>query len=115
MDADLLSRLNLSQAFDIAVDMLQNAIDAYQSEDSALARKIFEMDKKMDGIQRSAFEILVEYLPAHPQCMAHGLNLMLIHRKLERIGDLMKNIAEEIIFYLEAKVLKHQFKVARAG
>ncbi len=109
-DDDLLNDLQLVNAFDIAVDMLQNVIESYDKEDSAQARKVFEKDKRIDQLTDKAFNTIAEYLKNNTSKMHHGLNLLLIHRKLERVGDLMKNMSEEIIFYIEAKVLKHQNK-----
>ncbi|MGZ5283000.1 MAG: phosphate signaling complex protein PhoU, partial [Bacteroidia bacterium] len=58
---------------------------------------------------------IADYLKQNNQNLEKDLYLLLIHRKLERVGDLMKNMAEEIIFYVEAKVLKHKRKSESAG
>ena len=52
----------------------------------------------------------MEYLKTHPEDIGQALYNLSIIRKLERAGDQSKNIAEEIIFYVEAKVLKHKDK-----
>jgi phosphate transport system protein len=53
----------------------------------------------------------IEYLSKHPNDIGQALYNLSIIRRLERVGDQSKNIAEEIIFYLEAKVLKHKNKL----
>jgi phosphate transport system protein len=107
-DETLIEKLESVRAFDIVVDMLENVIDAYKNEDTAIVRKVFEKDKKVDQITHHALTTIAEYLRGNQSNVEQDLYLLLIHRKLERIGDLIKNIAEEIIFYLEAKVLKHK-------
>jgi phosphate transport system protein len=56
--------------------------------------------------------VLESHLKDHPEDTPQALWLLSIIRKLERVGDQSKNVAEEIIFYLEAKVLKHSKKFA---
>jgi phosphate transport system protein len=103
----LLSELQLSKSFDVTIEMMENIIEAYQTENTAVARKVFEMDNLIDDITDAAITRIAAYLKQNNQNVEKDLYLLLIHRKLERVGDLMKNMAEEIIFYLEAKVLKH--------
>ena len=108
-----LESLELVKAFDTTVEMIDNIIDSYAHEDSSRARKIFEMDKTIDDITDRAIVKIAEYLKHNNQNLEKDLYLLLIHRKLERVGDLMKNMAEEIIFYVEAKVLKHKTKLEK--
>jgi phosphate transport system protein len=110
----LLEQLELVKAFEIADDMLQHIIESYEREDSSQARKVFEKDKLIDQITNRAITIIANYLKAHSENIEKDLYLLLIHRKLERVGDLIKNMAEEIIFYIEAKVLKHKTKTENA-
>jgi phosphate transport system protein len=104
---ELLDSLELFRAFDIATDMLEIIIEAYETENATIARKIFEKDKTIDEITDNAIVKIADYLKKNNQNLEKDLYLLLIHRKLERVGDLMKNMAEEIIFFIEAKVLKH--------
>jgi phosphate transport system protein len=91
--------------------MLQTLHEALQKENSTLASRLFDMDGSVDEINRAAPDILVAYIMENPAANAKdALRLSGIFRKLERVGDHCTNIAEEIIFYLDAKVLKHQGK-----
>jgi len=110
---ELLTKLELVKAFDMADDMFNDVIASYETENTSLARTVFKKDKILDQITFNAFNILAENIREHPEKIEHSLYLLLIHRKLERIGDLIKNIAEETIFYIEAKVLKHKSKKDR--
>ena len=88
--------------------MFGNIIEAYEKEDTTLARTVFEKDIFIDTITDKAINIIADYLKTNHSNIEKDLYLLLIHRKLERTGDLIKNMAEEIIFYVEAKVLKHK-------
>jgi len=110
---EILAKLELVKAFEIADDMFNDVISSYETEDTSLARTVFKKDKLLDQITFNAFGILAQNIREHPEKIEHSLYLLLIQRKLERIGDLIKNIAEETIFYIEAKVLKHKSKKDR--
>ncbi len=108
-DAELIRRLELEDAFLLAEEMLSNVMESYAEDNTTLARTVFNKDKTMDARTDRAFKTLADYIRENPgDTIEHSMYLLLIHRKLERIGDLIKNIAEETIFYIEAKVLKHQ-------
>jgi phosphate transport system protein len=109
-DKDFLEKLQLVKAFDVAESMLDDVIEAYEKENTATARKVFEKDKTIDQLNHDCVHLIAEYLKTHKDHMEQDIYLLLIHRKLERTGDLIKNIAEEIIFYIEAKILKHRGK-----
>lgn len=104
---ELLENLQLVRAFQIADDMLGDVIESFTHEDGSVARRVFEKDHQIDEITDAALGTLADYLRSKSSNIEKNLLLLLIHRKVERIGDLAKNIAEEIIFFLEAKVLKH--------
>jgi len=107
---ELLMQLQLVEVFDMVDEMMNDVITSFENEDSSQARSVFEKDKQIDLITDNALKIIAEYIRKDQDNVEKNLLLLLIHRKLERIGDLMKNISEEIIFFLEAKVLKHLSK-----
>jgi phosphate transport system protein len=113
-NAELLNRLQVTIAFDTAAEMLDYIIESYEKEDSSLARRVFEKDRIIDELTDQAIVIIADYLKNNNENIQKDLYLLLIHRKLERVGDLIKNMAEEIIFYVEAKVLKHKTKTEQA-
>ena len=79
-------------------------------EDVDLAQQVIAKDNLVDEINKQALGIVAAYLEKHPKEAYLCLLLIGIVRKLERFGDHCTNIAEEIIFYLEAKVVKHSAK-----
>jgi phosphate transport system protein len=90
-----------------ATSMLDNTLEALLQEDTKLARQVFLKDDRLDEINRDCTKTTLRLLKENPDNALHYLSIMSIIRKLERVGDQSKNIAEEIIFYIEAKVLKH--------
>ena len=93
-----------------AVNMLEDTQTAFEKEDTILARRVFKKDDFLDDVNKSSHNVIEMHLKDHPQDISQALWLLSIIRRLERVGDQTKNIAEEIIFYLEAKVLKHRNK-----
>jgi len=106
----LLSTTKVIEMFDAGIKMVEETKAAFISEDTAMARGIFKKDETLDTINRSANETVISYLKDFPDDIDQALYALSIIRKLERIGDQAKNIAEEIIFYIEAKVIKHAHK-----
>lgn len=106
----LLEVSRLDEMFDITHAMLAGVTTAFRAEDSKLARKTFKMDNKLNKINQKASITLTEYIKANPDNIRQTLFIFSGIRKMERVGDLCKNIAEDIIFYIEAKILKHKKK-----
>lgn len=106
--AELLSATRVMEMFDVGMNMLKITLLGFEREDTVLARSIFAMDEMLDEINSTANTSIMAYLKNHPEDLGQALYALSIIRKLERVGDQVKNIAEEIIFYLEAKVIKHR-------
>jgi phosphate transport system protein len=109
-DEKLLAELQIKEMFAMANNMIDKNIAAFQNNDTAKARLVFEMDEHIDRINASATIKIAEYIQQHPTQAISLLGLISIVRKLERVGDLQANIAEEIIFHVDAEVLKHDKK-----
>jgi len=102
-----LVRLRLDKMYAHVIAMLDSIITAFDKEDTKLARKVFDDDIFVNEINRSSPPIVKELILEYPDKIEQILYLNSIIKKIERIGDLTKNMAEELIFYTEAKVLKH--------
>jgi phosphate transport system protein len=109
-DRVLLEELQLERMFDMVLGMLSDSFVALESENTKLSGKILAKDEEVDDLYRNAVDIISAYLQKNPAYIPCGLRLMLLIRKLERIGDHSGNIVEEIVFYVDAKVLKHEVK-----
>lgn len=109
-DRQLIQDLAVMSMFDTATEMLTDVTEAYATEDSRLARTVFSKDLLLNEANHNATAIAVEYCKTHQDQIAQALHLLSIIRRLERVGDHITNIAEEVIFFKEAKVLKHSGK-----
>ena len=109
-DKELVEKTQILQMYEESISIMENGLKAFESEDTKLARSIFKHDEAIDIINNQATDIVATYLRANPDKIEQGLYIISMIRKLERIGDHCKNIAEEIIFNVEAKVLKHKGK-----
>lgn len=109
---EMLDATRILPMYEESVRMLEDTQDAFEKEDTILARSVFKKDDFLDNVNKASNKALEQHLKEHPGDTAQALWILSIIRKLERVGDQSKNIAEEIIFYLEAKVLKHKGKYA---
>ena len=107
-EAELFQKLRFNEMFDLALQMLDMLEESFDKEDVSLARKIFKLDKSLNEIKRASPEVIEKYLFDNRDVTKQALFLFSAIRKLERVGDLCKNIAEQLIFYTEAKVVKHK-------
>lgn len=107
-DTTLYVKTDLIRMFDDSIKILADTRIAFEKEDTILARSIFKRDEVLDEINSNAIEKVSQCIKEDGNALPDALFVLSIIRKLERVGDQAKNIAEEIIFYIEAKVLKHQ-------
>lgn len=110
IDNRLIEKMQVEEMFETALSMLENINDAYIESNTKLARKVFKKDKILNKINMLAFGIISEEVKVDPKLIDQFLLLFSVIKKVERIGDLMTNIAEEIIFFREAEVVKHRKK-----
>ncbi|WP_321436818.1 phosphate signaling complex protein PhoU [uncultured Bacteroides sp.] len=111
LDPELLKNLRLEEMFAQVLSMLETAKRALTEESLELATSVFAKDNLIDEINSEVTKKLVDYIGENPESLPLCLNLVGIFRKLERSGDHINNLAEEIVFYIDAKVLKHQGKM----
>jgi phosphate transport system protein len=110
LDAEVISDTHLQNMIDQVNKMLAQGLEAFENEKSNFAAAIFSEDSQVDEINEKAVEIIANYIHKNPDRAYECLQLIGLFRKFERIGDHCANIAEEIFFYIDAKVLKHSPK-----
>lgn len=113
IESQLLDDLQLETMLDILLAMLSESFVALDLENTKISGKILAKDEKVDAIYHQSLEVLSTYIEKTPTYSHCGLKLFLLIRKLERIGDHCCNIIEEIVFYIDAKVLKHRSKLGK--
>lgn len=91
----------------IAQAMLRDALDAYVRRDTTLAQAVLDEDDKLDALKTQVFRELLTYMLQDPTTIEPALDLILVSRHLERIGDHATNVAEDVIFLVSAKDVRH--------
>jgi|SRR5688572_5349676 len=107
-DKELLEKSRVVEMFDTAIAIVSDVMTAFETEDTSLARNVFMKDEVLDEINSAANTAVAEFIIRSPEKINQSLYMLSTIRKLERVGDQSKNVSEEIIFYVEAKVLKHK-------
>lgn len=87
--------------------MLSDSLEAFIRGDATAARDVCRRDDKVDALHRSVFRILLTHMMEDPHMISNGMELFLVSRNLERVADLATNIAEDVVFLVEGKSIKH--------
>ena len=99
--------IDIPQMGDIAQGMLHDALDAFVRRDTRLAQQVLDEDDRLDGLKTQVFRELLTYMLDDPTTVEPALDLILVSRHLERIGDHATNIAEDVIFMVSAQDVRH--------
>jgi phosphate transport system protein len=99
--------IDIPRMADIAHGMLRDALDAFVRRDVQLAQQVLDADDTLDALKTQVFRELLTYMLQDPQKIEPSLDLILVSRHLERIGDHATNIAEDVIFMVSAKDVRH--------
>jgi len=91
----------------LAREMLSDALEAFVRGDAAAGREVCLRDDKVDALNRSVFRILLTHMMEDPHVIGAAMELVLVSRNLERVADLATNIAEDVVFLVEGKSIKH--------
>jgi|SRR5688572_1216394 len=110
-DKNLIEKIRLKEMFDTALIMMEDVTKAYCDDDTRIARSVFAKDLILNEINKNSSGIIEDYIKSNLDKIHQALLIFSIIRKLERVGDHITNIAEEVIFYKEGKVLRHYKKI----
>jgi phosphate transport system protein len=91
----------------LAGEMLSDSLEAFIRGDTTAAREICRRDDRVDALQHSAFRIMLTHMMEDPQTIGAGVQTFIVTRNLERVADLATNIAEDVVFLVEGKSIKH--------
>lgn len=97
----------LAEMVEVTREMVSDALAAYVARNTGTARLVCLTDDTVDDLRRSMFRILVTHMLEDPKRLSGALELLLISQNLERIGDLATNLAEDVVFLVEGRTIKH--------
>ncbi len=99
----------------IANEMLSDALNAFVLADSRMARQVVHRDDRVDELHENNFRILLTHMMEDPRKITAGMDLFLVSGNIERIADLATNIAEEVVFFVEGRTIKHHAEARGAS
>ena len=104
--------IDIPRMAELASDMLHESLDAFVRKDAEKARRICIRDDAVDQLNDQIFRELLSYMVEDPKTITRAMELILVARNLERVADLATNVAEEVVFIAEARVIKHHAEEA---
>jgi phosphate transport system protein len=99
--------IDIPRMGDLAQRMLHEALDAFVTRSVEKAQLVLRQDDRLDELKDQVFRELLTYMLGDPRTIEPGIDLVLIARHLERIGDHATNIAEDVIFIVDARDVRH--------
>jgi phosphate transport system protein len=99
--------LDLPTMADVVQKMVRDALDGFIHREVSLGTKVLEQDDLIDDMNKNMTRQVIQLMKSDQKSIETGLDLIRVSRNLERVADLATNIAEEVIFIAQARVVKH--------
>lgn len=99
--------IDLPRMAQIAREMVRDALDSFVSRNSVVALDVCRRDDEVDGLYKQLFRELLTFMMEDPKTVTRALHLLLVARNLERIADHATNVAEDVIYYVEGRDIRH--------
>lgn len=107
--------IDLPRMSELVRAMVKKSLDAFVARDAGLALEVCRSDDEVDGLYKQLFRELLTYMMEDKKYVSRALHLLLISRNLERIADHATNIAEDVIYYVEGKDIRHSAGLFQGG
>ena len=104
---ELLRKSRVIEMSSIAREMVKHAIDSFVNNDPALAREILPKDDLVDNLNKNIFQFLVAEMKANSEIIEPAAHIIVLSRHLERLADHATNISEDVVYLVDAKIVKH--------
>ena len=105
--SDFVKKTSVSLMATGARGMVKDAIDSFVNNDPKLAKKVLESDDHIDNLDREIFGMMVSSMKESPKQVEPASHVLILSRHIERLADHATNIAEDVIFLVNAKIIKH--------
>jgi phosphate transport system protein len=99
--------IDIPRIANLASGMVRKALQAFIEGDAEMAQSVLMLDDQVDDMNRDAFRALGDLIKEKPELAAQALNALIISRNLERVGDHATNIAEDVIFWIRGRDVRH--------
>jgi len=106
-EAPLKPYIDLPRMSELTQEMVRQALDAFVRRDTDLAVRVCKADDQIDALYKQLFRELLTFMLEDPATISRALHLLLVARNLERIADHATNIAEDVIYYVEGRDVRH--------
>ena len=100
--------VDLPKMTELTIQMVKDAIKAFAENDTNLARDVIKRDDLIDALEDQIIRELYTYMVEDPSTIKVGLRLIDVVKNIERVADIATNLAEEVIYMKEGKMLRHQ-------
>ena len=107
----LIEETQIIEMGNYARQMLKGAIDSFMLNNIEIANTVLESDGRVDRLNKQIFKILVEKMQTEPKSIEPCAHLIILTRQIERLADHATNIAENLVFYIDAKIIAHSKKL----
>ncbi len=107
---DVKPYIDLPRMSHIAVEMLDDAITAFISQDAKLGRDVCRRDDIVDNLNEQIIRELLTFMIQDPKTIGRSLLIIRISENLERVADLATNIGEDVVYIVESEIIKHRQK-----
>jgi phosphate transport system protein len=107
--------VDIPRMAEIAVEMLRDSLDCFLNGDAQKALAVVQRDNEVDAINKQLYRELSSYMIENPETISRALELMFISKSIERIADHATNIAEEMVFLMQAKDIRHSEEVKKGS
>jgi len=99
--------IDLPRLAQIVGQMVRDSLDSFVQRDSTKALAVCRRDDQVDGLYKQLFRELVSFMIEDPKTVTRALHLLLVARNFERIADHATNVAEDVIYYVEGRDIRH--------
>jgi phosphate transport system protein len=100
--------VDLTIMCELVQKMVRDSVTAMVNRDPTMADAVFDEEEKVDAFRDQVFRVLLTHMMGDPRMIGQSISLILIARNLERIGDHATNIAEEVIYWIQGRDIRHQ-------
>jgi phosphate transport system protein len=99
--------IDLPRMAEKAQRMVKGSLDAFVARDTELARRVCAEDAEVDALKEQIFRELLTFMMEDARTIPRAIRLILISRFLERVADHATNVAEMVIYLVDAKMVRH--------